>query len=129
MHQFLFENKFSFFIIIFLSLTGCEKNNNTIVDSVGNAPVLIGASFSPSIINTDTINVAGKAVRSPDDTITIKELRQEGSILRSKGRVFHNVRYSVTNYNFSSSLTEGALHDDGVFPDAKANDGIFSGYH
>jgi hypothetical protein len=126
--QLLFENKFSFFVIILLFFAGCEKKNNTIVDSVGYAPVLIDASFSNPIVNTDTINIAGQQVRSPDDTLTIRgiaKVRVDSSV---NGMNISFVGYSVTNYNFSSSLTEGTLHDDGVFPDAKANDGIFSGY-
>jgi len=39
----------------------------------------------------------------------------------------NDVVYSVTNYNFSSSLTDGILHDDGIYPDVKAHDGVFSG--
>jgi len=126
--QLLFENKFSFVVIILLSFIGCEKNNNTLIDSIGSAPVVIDASFSNPIINTDTINIAGHTGRSPDDTLVIRGIAKVTVDSTINAMNISSVGYSVTNYNFSSSLTEGALHDDGIFPDVKANDRIYSGY-
>jgi hypothetical protein len=125
--QLLFKNKFSIAVIILLFVTGCEKINNTLVDSVGSAPLLLYASFSNSIINTDTINVAGHSLRSPDDTLIIRGVAKVKIDSSTKGTNTSFVGYSITNFNFSSSLTDGTLHDDGVFPDLKANDGVFSG--
>ena len=128
MRQLLFEYKFSFVVIILLSILGCEKNNNTIIDSVGYAPVVIDASFSNPIINTDTINIAGHTVRGPHDTLAIRGIAKVNIDSSVDVMNISIVGYSVTNSDFSSSLTEGALHDDGIFPDVKANDRIFSGY-
>ncbi len=65
--NFLFSSAI-FFGFIFLS--GCEKQYDTVVDSVGTAPILSDASFSLSIVNTDTINIG--TVRNPDDQLTIR---------------------------------------------------------
>ena len=128
MRQLLLKINYFLFAILLLSISGCEKNYNAIIDSTGNAPTLNDASFSASVINTDTINVAGKPVHSPDDLLTIREIVKVRVVSSDGEKEIAIVGYSVTNDNFSSSLTEGGLHDDGIFPDVKANDSVYSGY-
>ena len=128
MRQLLLKISFLLFVIFLLSILGCEKKYSTIVDSTGYAPILNNASFSESIINTDTINIAGQSIRSPNDLITIRGIAKVTILSSDNEKNVPIVGYSVTNSQFSSSLTEGVLHDDGVFPDAKANDSVYSGY-
>ena len=127
----LLLKKYFFLFIIFVvlpCLSGCEKNYSTVVDSTASAPIMKDGSFSVSVVNTDTINIARHPVRNPDDTLTIRGIAQV-SIDSSVGRISSTiVGYSVTNINFLSSLTEGMLHDDGLPPDTKANDQVYSGY-
>lgn len=130
MGQLLLKNNFFLFVVILivLYLYGCEKNYSTVVDSASSAPFIQNANFSVSVVNTDTINLAGHSVRSSDDTITISGVAQVRIDSAANGMNVSLVGYSVTNFNFSSSLTEGTLHDDGIPPDTKAHDNVYSGY-
>jgi hypothetical protein len=122
------DNSFFLFILIlfFICISGCEKKYGNVIDSTGNAPSIKDFSFSVSIINTDTINLVGHPVRSPSDTLTIRGIAQVR--IDSSFKDISIVGYSVTNPQFSSSLAEGALHDDGIPPDVNTNDNIYSGY-
>jgi hypothetical protein len=126
--QLLLKNNFFLFIIILsvLSLSGCEKKYNTIVDSLGNAPALSNASFSFSVVNTDTINIAGQSSRSSNDTLTIKGIAKVNVVSSAGEKEIAVVGYSLNNFN--SSFSDGMLHDDGIFPDVKANDTVYTGY-
>ena len=128
--QLLIKTNFSLFVIILILVcfSGCDKNYNNVIDSVGSAPIISGASFSLSIVNTDLINIPGETVRSPDDTITIQGIATVKLDSSVNVRALSAIGYSVTNYNFWSPLAQGTLHDDGVPPDTKANDNIYSGY-
>ncbi len=130
MRQRLLKNRFFLFIAILiqLSISGCEKNYNTVIDSPGSAPTIKDAYFSISVVNTDTINIAGQSLRSPDDTLTIRGIAEVKPISFGNEKEIPIVGFSVNNFNFSSPLAEGVLHDDGVYPDAKANDSVYSGY-
>jgi len=110
----------------FLLFPGCEKQYDTVIDSAGIAPVLSDASFSLSIVNTDTINIG--AVRNPDDQLTIRGSAAVKVIHSAGAQEIKNVQCSVIMDQSYSSLGECSLHDDGVFPDQTINDNIFSGY-
>jgi hypothetical protein len=129
MRQLLHRNNSFLFLIVLslLSISGCEKKNDAVVDPNNNAPELSNASFSISIVNTDTMNIAGQG-HSPDDTLTIRGNANVSVVFPGDNKETSSVRYSVTNSSFSSPLSEGELHNDGVIPDAKANDSIYSGY-
>lgn len=130
MRQRLLKNIFFLFItiLIHLYISGCEKNYNTVVDSPGSSPEIKDASFSVSVVNTDTINIAGQLLRGPNDTLTIRGIAKVRIISFGDEKEIPIVGFSVSNFNFSSLLAEGVLHDDGVSPDAKANDSVYSGY-
>jgi hypothetical protein len=124
----LLKNNFFIIIILLICISGCEKKYGAVIDSPGSAPTIKGGSFSISVVNTDTINITGQTLRSPEDTLTIRGIAQVSIDSSAGGMNIANVGYSVTNIDFLSSLTEGTLHDDGLPPDAKANDNIYSGY-
>ncbi|MGD1044675.1 MAG: choice-of-anchor X domain-containing protein [Bacteroidota bacterium] len=130
MRQLLLRNNFFLFIIILslLSISGCEKKYTSIVDSTGNAPIINDASFSVFVVNTDTIYTAGQSLHNPNDTLTIRGIAKVRAISFGDEKEISIVGFSVNGFNFSSSLAEGVLHDDGVSPDAKANDSVYSGY-
>jgi hypothetical protein len=115
---------FTIFFILFCT-SGCEKNYSTLVDTASGVPFIRNASFSVSVVNTDTINLAGHPLRSPDDTVTIRGIAQVKIDSSANGANISFARYSV--FDFSSSLTEGTLHDDGIPPDINAHDNIYSG--
>jgi len=121
--NFLFSSAI-FFSFIFLS--GCEKQYDTVVDSVGTAPVLSDASFSLSIVNTDTINIG--TVRNPDDQLTIRGVASVKVVHSEGASEIKRVLCSITKDQSFSPSGDGTLHDDGIFPDQNVNDGIFSGY-
>ena len=128
MRQFLFANN-SFLIIITIilfSFSGCEKDYNTFIDSTGSAPALSEPNFSISVVNTDTINIKGQPVRSPDDILTIGGVAKARVVSVGGEKEISAVGCSITNSSFL--LAESLLHDDGIFPDATANDSVFSGY-
>jgi hypothetical protein len=116
---------FTVFLSIFY-FSSCEKKFDSIIDPNQNAPIIIDASSSITVINTDTINIGDE--RKPDDQLTIRGV---ASI-----RVFHpqgkkeisEVKYSISVDQSSSIIGEGVLNDDGILPDRIANDSIYSGY-
>jgi hypothetical protein len=111
-------------IIIFLS--GCEKRYDTVVDSVGIAPVLSDARFSLSVVNTDTINIGTE--RRPDDQLTIRGIASVRVAHSEDIKEIKTVGCSIVKVQSSSSNGDGILHDDGIFPDQIANDSTYSGY-
>ena len=104
---------------------GCERSENSVLESVGAAPNLSEVSISPSTINTDSITVG--ATRKPDDILPVK--------VAVFGRVSHQlgspnisaVRFTVNREAGSSSLAIGELFDNGADPDRLKGDGIYSG--
>ncbi len=72
--------------------------------------------------------MAGQTVRNPGDTLTIKGIAKVRIDSSYSGKEISSIQYSVTNINFSSPLTAGTLHDDGVPPDEVASDNIYSAY-
>jgi hypothetical protein len=129
-HQLLQKNNSFLFLIVLslLSIFGCEKKNNEIVDPNSSAPELSNTSFSVSIVDTDTMNIAGQQGHRPDDLLTIRGNANVSVLFPGNNKKISIVKYSVTNSRFSSPFTEGELHDDGVIPDAKGNDSVYSGY-
>jgi hypothetical protein len=121
------KNFFVFvFALVLFYISGCEKNNSTVVDSVGGAPEISNVKFSLSIINTDTINIGNE--RKPDDHLTIRGVAS-AKVMHPEGRgEIKTVGYSVMKTLSSSSNGNGLLHDDGLTPDQIANDNIYSGY-
>jgi hypothetical protein len=127
MRQLPVINRFLSFIIVSLFLlSGCEKKDNIIIDSTGTAPVLTEARFSLSLVNTDTIDVGSE--RKPDDLLTIRGRGQVSVIHPDGTKGIGQVGYSMTSSQSSSLIVEGTLQDDGIFPDAIANDDVYSGF-
>jgi hypothetical protein len=110
----------------FILLSGCDKNYDTVVDSVGRAPVASDARFSLSVVNTDTINIGTE--RRPDDTLTIRGVASVRVVHSESIKEIKTVKCSVVKTLSSSSSGDGILHDDGIFPDQIANDSTYSGY-
>jgi hypothetical protein len=125
--QFLLKHytvPFAVVIGIFL-FSSCEKKFDSVLDPVQNPPAAIDAAFSLNVINTDTINVGN--VRKSDDILTIRGVVTVRTFhLQGKNEI-SAVKYSIMDLS-SSILGEGNLHDDGVTPDRRANDSIFSDY-
>ena len=127
MRQFLLKHytvPFAVVIGIFL-FSSCEKKFDSILDPVQNPPAAIDASFSLSVINTDTINVGN--VRKPDDALTIRGVVSIRVFHLQGKKEISAVKYSIKDQS-SSIVGEGTIHDDGITPDRNANDSSFSGY-
>ena len=109
----------------FIFLSGCEKKYDTVVDSIGNAPVVSDARFSLFVVNTDTINIG--AERKPDDLLTIQSIATIKAFHPEGKKEISAVKYSFMMDGSSSILGAGLLNDDGILPDRIANDSIYSG--
>ena len=107
-----------------LLLLSCEKREDSIVDSTGTAPSLLNAYLVPSSINTDTINIA--PLQSPDDLLTLR--------FQAFARVTHpaglssvsKVSFSFFDGSTQEAISSGVLTDNGVLPDQKSGDSLFS---
>jgi hypothetical protein len=110
----------------FIFLSGCEKKYDTVIDSVGSAPVISGAKFSLTVINTDTMYVG--QVQTSHDLFNIRETASLKVIHPDGKEKIASVNYFLGDYQSSIILSEGTLHDDGVPPDLISNDNIYSGY-
>jgi hypothetical protein len=127
-NQLLFKI-FLYSSVIFTSLIfllGCEKKYDSIVDSAGKAPIISDASFSLSVVNTDTINAGTE--RKPNDELTIRGIASIKAINNGDATDIGLVQCSIYKDMSSSSLGNDALHDDGIFPDLINHDNIYSGY-
>jgi hypothetical protein len=109
---------------VILGIAGCEKKQDSIIESVSSIPSLQNAYFSASVINTDTINVGSE--HKPDDILTISGV--------ATVRIFHTgvvdpleaVNYAVQYSESSDVLTSGTLLDNGSSPDVRAQDSVYS---
>ena len=110
----------------FLFLSGCEKKYDTVIDSVGSAPIISGAKFSLTNINTDTMYVG--QVQTSHDVFNIRATASLKVILPDGKEKIASVNYFLGDYQSSIILSEGTLHDDGILPDLFSNDNIYSGY-
>jgi hypothetical protein len=108
------------------SFSGCEKKFDSFIDPVQSAPVIMDASSSIALINTDTINIGTE--RKPDDLLTIRGVASMRVIHPEGKKEISAVKYSIFTDQSSSSLGEGDLNDNGNPPDRTANDSIYSGY-
>ncbi|HEX9615383.1 MAG TPA: choice-of-anchor X domain-containing protein [Bacteroidota bacterium] len=108
-------------VLVFF-LGSCEPGGDSVIDYVLPSPVLVSGSVSPTIINTDTINVGPE--RLPEDVLPLS-LVARLNVKHSGNPV--TVRFFVYENRPSSPISEGLLYDDGTLPDSTASDSTFSG--
>jgi hypothetical protein len=123
--QFLLKN--NFFLIIVASifaLSGCEKKYDLIIDSIASAPFFTNAVLSPDSVKTD--NLPAGQPHKFDDLLSIRVVARVScaSGINNAG----SVRYNLTGDQVSSNLSEGSFKDDGIPPDSKKGDSVFTGY-
>jgi hypothetical protein len=110
-------------ILVALLSAGCEIYDDSLIDTVGNPPLLLTASVTPSAINSDTINIG--PVRNPDDVLSISGSLQAKASLTTD-RLISQVRYVIRAPGETSARSEGILQDDGAGIDQIKADGVFS---
>jgi hypothetical protein len=110
-------------ICALLILSSCEKKESGVVDSVGTAPLITQIALSPSLINSDTINVGSN--RQPDDVLTITTTL--AAHVQASTSLPISVTYTVTSSDSLNIVSSGTLLDDGQVPDLAKGDGLFSG--
>lgn len=128
MRQLLFEIfLFPFLVGLgFISLSGCEKKYDTVVNSSGSAPIVSDATSSLTIINTDTMSIGIQ--REANDVLTIKGIVTIKVAHLEGKKEISAVKYSVMVEGSSYLLGTGLLNDEGILPDQIADDSIYSGY-
>jgi hypothetical protein len=112
----------AFFVSLLLLFGSCEKKDGNVIDSTGTAPLLTQVSLSPSVINSDTINVGSN--RQPTDLLTIATTIVARVQTSSQGTT--SVDYSITSSDSLMFLSRGTLLDDGQAPDQSKGDGLYS---
>lgn len=101
-------------------VTGCDKNQLGTVDVKGNPPQVSNAVLSPDSINIDSITpVNGSYTATTVARVSVVDPEGAGSITE--------VTASAIRPGSESAFSLYALRDDGVAPDAAADDGIYSG--
>ena len=83
---------------------------------------LTAGSISPIKVNTDTILVNGSS--TPNDNITLTAIVSVKA--SNKGNTL-SVTCSMVDLTLSSSFGAATMQDNGIFPDAIANDSIYTG--
>jgi hypothetical protein len=124
--QFLLKNNFLVVVIAvsILSLSGCEKKYDSVIDSTVTAPFLTDAKFSTSIVTTDSLPVG--QIHKSDDLLSIRDTVR---VFCASGiHEIGSVRYTLTGDQFSYNLSEGLLKDDGIPPDIIKGDSVFTGF-
>jgi hypothetical protein len=110
----------------FIFLSGCEKKYDIVINSVGSAPVISDAKFSPTVIYTDTIYIG--PVQTPLDIMNI-HAKVSLRVIHPDGKeMIESVNFTLGDFQSSFTLCDGTLHDDGVFPDSISDDNTYSGY-
>jgi hypothetical protein len=126
--QFLLKNNQFVFVILLslLFIVGCEKKQYTILDSTGNAITIKSTSFTPAVINTDTINISGHSVHSPDDLLTIEGTATLCMDLLTVDQL-NFVGFSVLGALNDEIINSRVQFDNGDRPSKITNDSIYSG--
>ncbi|MBI2619740.1 MAG: hypothetical protein HYW57_06630 [Ignavibacteriales bacterium] len=107
-----------------LVFESCEKKYDNLVDPLGQAPLLVAASVSPTTVNTDTINIGPE--RKPDDLLPI-ELNVFSKVISERGQfALPMVFATVFSQYHDSSLGSAILHDNGMIPDTAVGDSVYS---
>jgi hypothetical protein len=118
--QFLLKINFFLFVIIILSISGCEKNYSTVVDSSKDILLATNPTFSLSVVNTDTMYIGN--VQTSSDTLKIHAIASL-KIIRALGEEsIGSVNYFIGNFQSSLVLSQGTL------PNFNPNDSVYSGY-
>jgi hypothetical protein len=110
-----------FSIIVFI---GCEKQRDSIVDSIGVPPALLRVELNPTSINSDSINVG--STRSPSDTLPIA-LSVSAIVTDMTENPASYVGFVLRNPSSGLIVSSGQLYDDGTGLDRIKGDGTFSG--
>ena len=101
--------------LLLVSLGGCDLPN-TVVTGPGAPPTISNASLSPTIINVNNVNPQSLSVI---DTLVQCFVTADG--------IDNSTEISVSLLAPDGTLMDSEpLHDDGIFPDSKARDGVFS---
>ena len=126
-HPVLHPFYFLFLLSIGISLFAfsCEGTHSEIIDTLGIPPQITGATLSPSVVNSDTINIA--AERKPEDILPYS-VNVTTRIFHPSGQD-HIIEPRVTFGRSSRTLDISGtdLRDDGIFPDLSVGDSIFTG--
>lgn len=102
---------------ISLLLTACEKKDGSLIDYRGTSPVILSASLSQTSVNTDTI--AG-------DLPAIAFVAFARVVHPSGPSQISAVSFRFAAENNEKTLTSGILNDNGITPDVRPGDSIYS---
>jgi len=111
-------------LFLLVSHGGCEKQENSIIDSVGQPPVLMQVDISPSSINSDSINIGPS--RTPDDVLPLTAT-MSARVNASQGNPISSVHFSLKNPVSNATISNGELLDNGLGIDRTKGDGVYSG--
>ena len=112
----------AFFLL--LSHSGCEKQDSSLIDSVGQPPVLMQVDISPSSINSDSINIGPS--RTPDDVLPLIAT-VTARVNASQGNPVSSVHFSLKSPVNNAAISKGELLDNGLGIDQTKGDGVYSG--
>lgn len=109
-----------FSVLLCAVLLSCEKYPSDSLDPKITPLALKNVIISPSVINTDTINIGPE--RKPDDVLPIRIIVAATRLSGSSAEV----RYVLSKPEAGIRLSSGVLRDDGIEPDLTANDSVFT---
>jgi hypothetical protein len=114
-----------FFLVMGLSVIGCQSDENTPIDTFHLPPFVKSFTISPNSINTDTINVGQQ--RLPTDSLNIT-VTATAQVSDPEGiSNLQEVTVSVYRPASQDLVKTAQIFDNGVAPDAIAGDGTFAG--
>ena len=102
---------------ISLVLLACEKKDGSIIDYRGTSPVILSASLSQASVNTDTISGA---------TATIAFIAWARVVHPAGPSQISEVTFRFADENSETLLASGLLNDNGVTPDVRLGDSVYS---
>jgi hypothetical protein len=105
-------------ICVLLFASGCEKNQNSVIDSIGFPPALTSAVITPDSVNLTSIPSEASTVTF---IITARVTHPDGLSHIAQ------VAYSFGAEGGAEPIGTGMLLDHGAPPDLTQGDGIFSG--
>lgn len=107
-----------------LTIGGCEKKADLVIDSVGRPPILLQARLNPSSINSDLLSVGSS--QNPSDVLTISTT-VTAFVSATADNPIASVRFALRNPLTSQIISQGELLDNGGSIDQTKGDSLFTG--
>jgi hypothetical protein len=101
-----------------IGISGCEKNDSSVIDPPRVPPTIVSASISPATVNLDTVTQSQTSFRFVVTAFVCPAAAASSD---------EQVNYSLSDVRGQEVIAGGSLYDRGVSPDEQAGDSLYTG--